>query len=78
MPSAAGKSIPLMRVWAVNGTIVAPGTVASVRPKRAVVNSTIERPSGVSSARLDASAASASSASETPWTGSSSAAWRAP
>ena len=31
-PSVAGKSIPLMRVWAVNGTITAPGTDGSARP----------------------------------------------
>ena len=79
MPSAAGKSIPLIRVWAVNGTIVGvPARTARRGRSRAMANSTIERPSGVSSARLDASAASASSSSVTSWTGSSSAAWRAP
>ena len=55
--------MPLIRVCAVNGTIVGARPLGSARPKRAVANSTIERPSGVSSARLDASAASASSTS---------------
>ena len=30
-PSAGGKSIPLIRVWAVKATIVAPGSVGSVK-----------------------------------------------
>ena len=51
----AGKSMPLMRVWAVNGTMVGvAGRPAATSPKRSLANSTIERPSGVSSARLDA------------------------
>ena len=38
----------------------------------------MERPSGVSSARLDSMAASARTLSSTPSTGTSSAAWREP
>ena len=55
------KSTPLMRVWAVNGTSSASGQLARRRGRScSSASTTIERPSGVSSARLESSAASAS------------------
>ena len=77
----SARSQPLIRVWALNGTNVAwvssPG-VRSRRPYSRLARTTIERPSGVSSARLDSCAASASSAASTPSSGSSSTASRLP
>ncbi len=67
-----------MRVWAVNATRVAPASSRSRSPWRSLASTTMERPSGVSSARLDSWAASASSCSLTPVTGTNSAAWRLP
>ena len=56
-------STPLMRVCAVKGMSVAPESSRSRRLKRSLARTTIERPSGVSSARLESCAASASSRS---------------
>ena len=69
-----------MRVWAENGmTVVLPmSNFGSARPKSPLARATIERPSGVSSARLEASAAAARSWVETPSTGRSSVAIRLP
>ena len=55
------SSTPLMRVCALNGTSVAPASSRSRRPYRSFASTTIERPSGVSSARLESCAASARS-----------------
>ena len=75
----SGRSMPLIRVVAVNSTSTAPsGTVASSANPRAWTRSTMLRPSGVSSAREDSWAAPASRTSVTPSTGSSSAACRLP
>ena len=62
-------STPLMRVCAVNGTSSAPCSSRPRRPYRSFASTTIERPSGVSSARLESWAASASSSSVTPGSG---------
>ena len=70
--------MPDMRVWAVNGTITAPAASGAVRPKAVVASSTIERPSGVSSATEESNAALATSCTSTSWTGMNSAAWREP
>ena len=68
-----------MRVWAVNGTNSAPcGASSCSRRPYCLASTTIERPSGVSSASEDSCAASASSASETPGIGKNAAAWRLP
>ncbi len=69
-----------MRVWAENGMKTADRSDTSRprRPKRCLASTTMERPSGVSSARLDSCAASASSNSSTPSTGRNSTAWRLP
>ena len=70
-----------MRVWAVKGTNCAPVSSPGDRsrsPCSRLASTTIERPSGVSSARLESWAASASAGAETPATGSSSAACRLP
>ena len=76
-PSA---SMPLMRVCAVNGTKVAPRLAMSRsrRPYFSLASTTIERPSGVSSASEASWAASARSRSSTPATGKKAAAWRLP
>ncbi len=50
----------------------------SRNPKRSFARTTIERPSGVSSANEASCATSASSRSSTPPTGRNSAAWRLP
>ncbi len=63
------KSTPLMRVWAVKGTSVAPNRSRSRRLNRSLASTTIERPSGVSSARLESWAASARACSVTPGQG---------
>ena len=68
------RSIPDMRVCAVNGTSTAPASSITVSPKSRTANSTIERPSGVSSASEETNAASATSAAVTSWTGMNSAA----
>ena len=75
------RSTPDMRVVAVNSTQCAPASSPGVRarrPKFSLANTTIERPSGVSSDRLDNCAASASCSGETPGTGTKSDAWRLP
>ena len=80
---AAGRGrTPLIRVCALNGTNV--GVRAALRRagragrSRCLARTTIERPSGVSSARLDSWAASASSGVATPSSGRNSTAWRLP
>ena len=73
-------STPLMRVYAENGMKFASCSATS-RPRRlyfCLASTTIERPSGVSSARLESCAASASSLSLTPSTGMNSTACRLP
>ncbi len=80
-PSASSRSTPDIRVWAVNGTQVAwlssPWARAR-RPYSVLARTTIERPSGVSSASEESCAALASSSVETPLTERNSAAWRLP
>src|SRR6266508_3876105 len=74
-------STPLIRLSAENGTKCACGIRPSSRARRPnsfLASTTIERPSGVSSARLDSWAASASCPLVTPSTGRSSAASRLP
>ena len=74
------RSIPDMRVWAVNGTNTA-SLSASSRPRMpycSFASTTIDRPSGVSSASDDSCAASASSWAVTPGSGTNSVAWRLP
>ena len=72
-------STPLMRVCAVNGTSTAFGSCVALRGRTASrPSATIERPSGVSSARLDASAAVGELGSATPGTGMNAVAWRLP
>ena len=71
---------PLMRVWAENGTNVAPMDCTS-RPRRpyfSFASTTMLRPSGVSSAREASWAASASSFSRTPAAGTNAVACRLP
>ena len=73
-------SMPLIRVCAVNGTKVAFISCSS-RPRmpKLFASTTIERPSGVSSASEASCAASASSCSVTPpGAGQNFAAWRLP
>ena len=70
----SGRSIPDMRVCAVKGTSSAPVGSAGTRPCAEVARSTIERPSGVSSASDDTSAPSATSTSVVSCTGMNSAA----
>ncbi len=67
-----------MRVWAVKGMSSAPGRGSAGAPWWASTSATIERPSGVSSARLDWTAASARSRIGTLGIGMSSVAWRLP
>ena len=69
-----------MRVCAVKGmTLVSAGSgVGSARRYSPLASATIERPSGVSSERLEASAAAASSSARTPGTGRNSVAMRLP
>ena len=61
----SAKSTPDIRVWAVNGISWASRGSAVVQPF-SCARSTIDRPSGVSSARDDSSAASTRSPSSTP------------
>ena len=73
-------STPLIRLCAVNGTKLALSS-ASSRPRMpyfSLASTTIERPSGVSSASEASCAASASSCSVTPRSGRNSVAWRLP
>jgi len=66
---------------AVNSTQCALSSSPGVRarsPNSCLANTTIERPSGVSSARLDICAASASASGDTPVTGTKAAACRLP
>ena len=75
----SGRSTPDIRVCAVNSTSSAPGdSVTGERPRSPVASVMIDLPSGVSSAALAATAASASSSRVTPWTGVSSTARRLP
>ena len=68
-----------MRVCAVNGTKRASSAASSCsRMPYCLASTTIERPSGVSSASEASCAASASSASCTPGIGMNAAAWRLP
>ncbi len=70
-----------MRVCAVKGTNSALGSCASSRPRMpscCLASTTMERPSGVSSARLESCAASASSCGVTPGAGMNSTACRLP
>ena len=70
-PSRAGKSTPLMRVWAVKGTNCACGSATS-RPRRlnfSLASTTMVRPSGVSSASEASCAASARRSGVTPGAG---------
>src|ERR1035441_10074907 len=74
------RSTPLMRVCAVNGMKRASCSATS-RPRMlyfCLARTTMERPSGVSSARLESCAASASSSSLTPPMGMNSTACRLP
>src|SRR6201987_835801 len=69
-----------MRLWALNGMKLAFNS-ASSRPRMpyfSFASTTMERPSGVSSASEASWAASASSCSVTPRTGRNSVAWRLP
>ncbi len=74
------RSIPLIRVVAekgMNSACICP----SSRPRRlcfSLASTTIERPSGVSSAREESCAASARSLSATPGAATNSVAWRLP
>ena len=81
----SGRSTPLMRVCAVNGVKCIPSGASSldpmVRPRKpnfSLASTTIERPSGVSSARDASWAASANSRGFTSPTGRNSTAWRLP
>ena len=67
-----------MRVCAVKGTRVAPWRSRSRRPYCSLASTTMERPSGVSSERLESCAASASTAAVTPSAGWKAAACRLP
>ena len=68
-----------MRVWALNSMKVAfSGSMWRPRMPKLLASTTIERPSGVSSASEASWAASASSSSVTPGMGMNSAAWRLP
>ena len=75
-----GASRPDSRVCAENATVLvdAGSKVGSAIPKSPFASATIERPSGVWSATLEASAAAASSSTRTPGTGRNSVAMRAP
>ncbi len=75
------RSTPDIRVWAVKATksaVVSSPAERSRRPCSFLARTTIERPSGVSSARLDSCAASARACGPQPSTGMNSAAWRLP
>ena len=73
------RSTPLIRVWAVKGTNSACSSPMSCsRIPYCLASTTIERPSGVSSASEESWATSASSASETPGMGMNSEARRLP
>ncbi len=75
-----GRLTPLMRVCAVKGRKVAPRLPMSRwrMPNFSLASTTMLRPSGVSSTRLESCAASASSASVTPGAGRKALAWRLP
>ena len=78
--TAPSWSTPLMRVCAVKGTNFACSSATSTprRPYFSLASTTIERPSGVSSARLASWATCATSSSLTPATGMNCVAWRLP
>ena len=68
-----------MRVAALNGTNTVSCSDSGARsPYSSLARTTMERPSGVSSARLDSCAARASRCGSTPATGTNSKAWRLP
>ena len=67
-----------MRVVAVKGTNSCSPSSRSRTPNRSLASTTIDRPSGVSSASEASCATSASSRSSTPGAGMNSAAWRLP
>ena len=74
------KSTPLIRVVAENGMKVASSSESSLprSPYCSLARTTIDRPSGVSSASDESCATSASSSTGTPSTGTNSEAWRLP
>ena len=72
------RSQPLIRVCAVKGMKCASFVSRARRPNFSLSSTTIDRPSGVSSARLASCAASASSSSGTPGAGRISVAMRLP
>ena len=74
------RSTPLIRVCAVNGTNCAcvSSSSRSRMPYRSFASTTIDRPSGVSSASEANCATSASSCSSTPGAGRNATAWRFP
>ena len=65
-PSTAARSTPDIRVWAVNSTKIAPLGRSSSSAPCARARATMDRPSGVWSARLDHRAASRSRSASTP------------
>ena len=68
-----------MRVMAENGMkVAAASSSSSDKPYFSFASATIERPSGVSSGRLESSAARARSRSSTPCSGTKRVAWRLP
>ncbi len=76
---APSTSMPLMRVWAVNSMKSAcSGSMWRPRMPKSLASTTMERPSGVSSASEASCAASASSSALTPGIGMNSDAWRLP
>ncbi len=80
-PLPQRRSTPLIRVCALKGTqrvFVSSPSAGSRSPKRFLARTTTERPSGVSSAREESWAASASCRSSTPGSGTNAAASRLP
>jgi hypothetical protein len=71
------KSIPLMRVCAVNGTM-SPAQLSGREKPRSAARSTIDLPSGVGSLSDESAAARTSSASVTPVRAANSRACRFP
>jgi len=67
-----------MRVMAEKGIKAAEGSSSSDNPYRSLASKTIERPSGVSSGRLESRAARATSRSSTPVSGTKRVACRLP
>ena len=69
---------PEVRGWAVKGITSASAGMVRVSWNFSRARTTIERPSGVSSARLESIAASASARSSTPESARKTCAWRSP